>query len=408
MARRTFRCKRCSGVLEKEQRKEGVCQYCQLRGKVDKDIKDRKHSADEPLTRQLEELEIMALGGVKEDNENVKVSESESPLSEKHALLDENENAQSVWRKDNSLPEGWKTKIDLNRPQSRSVISPDEEIFDSFLNAYIHMAMNQETYENTDIDKMKACLTEEGWDNDQKLPSGWKISRNAGDNIFVLLSKEGVFYQTLDAAHEFMEDSDEYDETDVLNVEELCMGILEAYVSEMNITPDSPVKSTPPKIEREKKKFNILTRGTQFPCDLCGKSFRTKSKLTDHASVHAGFKPYQCVLCQKAYSLKENLKAHMTNHKKEVMKLHNCQVCSKPFYYLSKIIEHMEEAHPFVFPYNCNVCDQNFSRSETLRIHKKNHTSNAAVPTCTNCNKSFQTNYSLKRHNFMFHQNKNV
>merc|ERR1719369_65579 len=106
------------------------------------------------------------------------------------------------------------------------------------------------------------------------------------------------------------------------------------------------------------------------------------------------------------FSLKSNLKIHQKNHKREMVKLYTCQVCEKRFYYLSKIVEHMDEVHPDVFPYNCEVCNKNFSRSETLRLHKKNHTAIIDVPQCTAiidvpqcniCNKSFQTNFNMKR-----------
>ena len=82
---------------------------------------------------------------------------------------------------------------------------------------------------------MKADFIEEYWEDDDKLPDGWKISRNLGNNIFVLLSREGILYQTLDTAQEFIAENDEYDDTDALNIEELCFQLVETYVSEMNV-----------------------------------------------------------------------------------------------------------------------------------------------------------------------------
>ena len=50
-------------MLEKEQRQEGVCQYCQLKGKIDQEIENirklSEESGDPDLVRQLEELEMM-------------------------------------------------------------------------------------------------------------------------------------------------------------------------------------------------------------------------------------------------------------------------------------------------------------------------------------------------------------
>ena len=239
-------------------------------------------------------------------------------------------------------------------------MSPHFENFDNFLSVFVHMSNNQEMFTGGDLSKVKDRLTDEGWNDEEKLPPGWKISNHIGDNIFVLLSREGKLYQNLDAAQDFINDSDEYDETTALNLEDLCLGLVEDYVKELNIEPEAPSS-------------NILRRGAHFPCDQCGQSFRKKSNLSAHAKVHEGLKPYECYQCLKGFSLEENLKAHMMNHRQEVMKLHTCQVCSEPFYYLRTVLEHMEIAHPDFYTYKCNLCDKNFSRSEMLRIHKKNY-----------------------------------
>jgi len=409
MAKRTVSCRKCSAVLDKEQRTEGVCQYCKLKGKIDEEIANIKsHSENASTAKQLKELELMREAlerkcvKVEHDDEKMTKSQTGYKLSEK----DENENSgKSEWIDDPALPEGWKVKADLNSMQKITVISPDQLAFENFLSVFIYMANNQEKYSHEDIEKIKPRLGAEGWEDDEKLPSGWKISKQIGDNLFVLLSREGQLFQTLDAAQDFINVNGDYDETNVLNLEELCMSLVDEYVDQMNIHPDPPVTSTVKKkiFKKELNNKKILSRGASYSCEQCGKSFRKKSRLVTHAIVHEGFKPYQCKQCLVAFSLEENLKTHMMNHKKEVMKLHTCQVCSKPFYYLRKIIEHMEEAHPDVFPYNCDLCGQNFSRSEMLRIHKKNHITQTIVPSCSICNKSFQTNFSMKRHMSMFH-----
>jgi len=308
--------------------------------------------------------------------------------------IDEYENTQegedfNVWENCEYLPHGWKLKT-RNSLGKYKIISSSLEEFDNFLSVFIYMSSNSEDYTEYQINQVEAKLSEEGWEKHDKLPSGWRVSKDIGDNIFVLLSKEGMLYQSLDDAQDFLKTSDKYDEVNALNLEDLCMNFVEQYVEMINIKPETP--ST-----------KILSRGTSFPCKQCGQTFRKQSKLEAHENVHKGLKPYECKECLKAFSLEENLKSHLKNHKKEVMKLYTCQVCQKPFYFLRKILEHMEDVHPDVFPYNCNLCDQNFSRSEVLRIHKKNHIKNTEVPSCDVCSKSFRTNYNLKRHKEMFH-----
>ena len=293
------------------------------------------------------------------------------------------------WMNSDSLPQDWKIKRD-DSLQKYSIISSDLEEFDNFLSVFIYMSQNVVKFTDEDIAKVEAKLIEEGWKEYEKLPVGWKASKEIGDNIFVLLSKEGNLFQNLDDAQMFIKESDDYDNEDALNLEDLCMSFVEKYTEELNIKPEAPSTM-------------IVSRGTSFPCKECGQTFRKQSKLNAHASVHKGLKPYECKECMKAFSLEENLKHHMINHKKEVMKLYTCQVCFNPFYFLRKILEHMEDAHPDIFPYKCDICEQNFSRSEVLRIHKSNHVKNMEVPSCDICSKSFRTNYNLKRHREMFH-----
>ena len=85
MAKRTFRCKKCSVVLVKEQRQEGVCQYCQLKGKIEQEIdniqKLFEESGDPDLPRQLEELEMMASAlEKKREEEDVSVKDEDTKL----------------------------------------------------------------------------------------------------------------------------------------------------------------------------------------------------------------------------------------------------------------------------------------------------------------------------------------
>ena len=144
------------------------------------------------------------------------------------------------WKVDPALPVGWKIKkIDLSFKKELHVMTSDQEEFDSVCTAFIYMMNNQALFKEEDLFKMKAKLSEEGFEDNEKLPSGWRIIRNRGENLFELLSREGVLYQTLNAAQEFMEDSEAYDEKHALEIEELCMAEVEAYLNNRVITNPS-------------------------------------------------------------------------------------------------------------------------------------------------------------------------
>jgi len=384
---RKFRCSSCSGSsgLVRSEQKEELCQYCNLQKKIEQEIGNIKDHADnESISYQLGELETMR------EALSMKIKDRSCSSDGKADVKEENDKTHASWKVDNSLlPVGWKIKVESSK-KNYKILSSDSKYFDNFLSVFMHMSLNRDKYAEEDIAKVKDKLVDEGWKDSEKLPAGWKVSDQINDNIFVILSREGCLFQSLDAAQDFLKESEEYDEEDALNLEDLCMSFVAEYSRQLNIEPEPPSDT-------------ILRRGSNFPCEQCGQCFRKKSKLDAHASFHEGLKPYQCKQCLKAFSLEESLKQHMVNHKKEVVKLYTCQVCAKPFYYLSKITKHMEEMHPDVFPYRCNLCDQIFSRSEILRIHKKNHVKTVKVPSCDVCSKSFRTNYNLKRHKEMFH-----
>lgn len=51
-----------------------------------------------------------------------------------------------------------------------------------------------------------------------------------------------------------------------------------------------------------------------FVCDLCGRSYKTKSALTVHVGVHAGRDPFECPVCKKKFTQNGALSRHMPLH----------------------------------------------------------------------------------------------
>ena len=149
------------------------------------------------------------------------------------SLLDDLDNGlERGWKEDSTLPAGWRVRIvDLGYKKDYRLMTPDQEEFDSISTAFLYMMSNQDVFEDGDILKMKAKLFEEGFEENDRLPGGWKIIRNRGGNLFELLSREGILYQTLESAQEFMENSEDYDEKHILDLEDLCMAEVESYLN---------------------------------------------------------------------------------------------------------------------------------------------------------------------------------
>ena len=48
-----------------------------------------------------------------------------------------------------------------------------------------------------------------------------------------------------------------------------------------------------------------------FSCDVCKKSYKTKSSLNIHKRIHSGEKTYKCDVCDKGFSRKDHLTRHI-------------------------------------------------------------------------------------------------
>ena len=67
----------------------------------------------------------------------------------------------------------------------------------------------------------------------------------------------------------------------------------------------------------------------QNACDICEKTFKTKSYLIVHKRIHSGEKPFKCVFCDKSFIQKSDLTKHMLVHNGK--KDYQCHVCGKYF-----------------------------------------------------------------------------
>ena len=67
-----------------------------------------------------------------------------------------------------------------------------------------------------------------------------------------------------------------------------------------------------------------LNNSNSFNCEMCHKSFESKSSLTSHKKVHM-MKTFECEICEKSFSHKANLIRHKRVHTGE--RPYKCDVC---------------------------------------------------------------------------------
>ena len=136
-----------------------------------------------------------------------------------------------------------------------------------------------------------------------------------------------------------------------------------------------------PNNNEEMKKPENEGKKTHY-CQVCEKSFSSKSGLDKHVkSIHEGRK-FTCVECDETFSDKRNLRNHMkTVHTGE--RDYQCEQCSKTFSTKSILSDHLKVHRK---PYSCHICGKCFSFKPHLDEHIVVHTGEK-THTCNVCGK---------------------
>ncbi|XP_064468270.1 oocyte zinc finger protein XlCOF15-like [Ornithodoros turicata] len=133
-----------------------------------------------------------------------------------------------------------------------------------------------------------------------------------------------------------------------------------------------------------------------FVCQLCLRSFSTRSLLTSHLEcVHDGEGKYVCAVCEKEFVYKDSLERHEQLHSNDSR--YTCQRCGRTFRDHTNLC-----AHVLVDggdrPYACTRCGSTFSALTSLKQHTVSvHTKDFEFP-CHLCGEGFSFPRALKRH----------
>ena len=108
----------------------------------------------------------------------------------------------------------------------------------------------------------------------------------------------------------------------------------------------------------------------KFICDLCGKTFCSKSRTKNHFRRSHCHIWLVCTFCGKKYRnhRPDLLKLHELDHQN--IRHHPCEICTKPYTTAIFKMEHIRNVH-FKSKIKCELCGKCFLRPGIYRNHVK-------------------------------------
>jgi len=107
----------------------------------------------------------------------------------------------------------------------------------------------------------------------------------------------------------------------------------------------------------------------KYPCKVCNKKFKYKSKLEIHSTTHSETKPFSCDKCHKNFRRKGYLLRHNCRSMKEPL---SCDICSLTFVRKDCFEDHML-TECGMKPLSCGICGMKYVSTLYLERHMLNH-----------------------------------
>lgn len=167
-----------------------------------------------------------------------------------------------------------------------------------------------------------------------------------------------------------------------------------------------------PKCSHVKKKRPLPENVSNIPkknfeCDVCKKTYRSKSHLNRHCLTHFGTKPFTCQDCGASFTQKCTLKTHKLIHEKA--NPFSCKWCGQQFRLKQTMANHVMSIHGVVSNcgslYECDKCKKKFVHKGKLRRHYRSHSGEKPFK-CDLCEKTFTQRINLKTH-YKKHESEN-
>lgn len=111
---------------------------------------------------------------------------------------------------------------------------------------------------------------------------------------------------------------------------------------------------------RKASKHYRQVHNTKSYLICCGKKFKYRHRMIEHAEYHINPSPHPCEQCGKLLKSRSLLKVHMKTHEPANLRTYKCDICSKIYNRKSGLQYHVQHNHPTdkseKFP--CDQCDR--------------------------------------------------
>jgi len=138
---------------------------------------------------------------------------------------------------------------------------------------------------------------------------------------------------------------------------------------------------------------HVHSEDRPFVCEECGTGFKKKSNLEKHLSSVHGTSSFPCQICGKTFKSELYMTAHIRMHNPQVP----CPFCDRKFVNKTILDRHNKSAHSDDRPFVCEECGMGFKRKNILENHLLSIHSTSSFP-CGECGKLFKSEAYVASH----------
>ena len=164
-----------------------------------------KLSMDIKVENEYDEMESFSDMVVSSSDKSVKME----PLLEKYDWYND----------DPTVPLGWITAWEKTMNE-KMFLSPNGKFFNGRIDAICYMV--QQATEQSQIEEMKEGLLDDGWVQDDYLPSGWFFRKDQTEDNYIYFTDDNILLSSTKAASVFMQHSDKYGRSEIDNLWKSC------------------------------------------------------------------------------------------------------------------------------------------------------------------------------------------